>query len=55
MRYEDLTPDEHQVVQLAIGRLFRLGSRPAQPGDAADFEKVRAVLLTILDPVEARP
>jgi hypothetical protein len=32
-------------VQLAIGRIFRLGSRPEKPGDAADYERCRAIIM----------
>lgn len=32
------------AMRLAIGRLLRLGSRPAQPGDAAQFHALRHVV-----------
>lgn len=32
-------------VQLAIGRIFRLASRPEEPGDAASYEECRAIIL----------
>jgi hypothetical protein len=32
-------------VAFAIGRIFRLGSRPTQPGDVAAYEEARAVIL----------
>ena len=32
-------------VQLAIGRIFRLASRPHQPGDIAEYERCRALIL----------
>lgn len=32
-------------VQLALGRIFRLMSRPAQPGDMAAYEAARALVL----------
>lgn len=38
----DAMPTE---VQLALGRVFRLLSRPEQPGDAAQYEAARAVIL----------
>lgn len=32
-------------VQLALGRIFRLMSRSTQPGDVADYERCRALIL----------
>lgn len=44
-----IQPTEEQLAQLAIrlavGRLLRLGSRPEQPGDAAQFQACRSVAL----------
>ena len=39
-------------VQLAIGRLFLLLSRPEQPGDIETFHKIRAI---VLDSAEHQP
>ena len=36
------------VVDLAIGRILRLGSRPTQPGDIEQYERARAVILAEL-------
>jgi hypothetical protein len=33
------------VVSLAFGRIFRLGSRPTQPGDVEEYERCRAIIL----------
>jgi len=33
------------LVQCAIGRIFAMGSRPEQPGDGAEYEHCRAVIL----------
>lgn len=33
------------AVHLAIGRIFRLASRREQPGDTAEYERCRAVIL----------
>lgn len=38
------------VVSLALGRIFRLAARPTQPGDVADFERCRALILNELAP-----
>lgn len=34
-----------KIVELAIGRIFRLGSRPTQPGDIEDYERCRAIIM----------
>lgn len=36
---------EKKVIELAIGRILRLGSRPARPGDVAEYERCRALIL----------
>ena len=36
-------------VQLAIGRLFLMLSRPEQPGDIETFHKIRAIVLDSAD------
>lgn len=37
--------------ELALGRILRLASRPEQPGDVADYERCRALILDTLAPV----
>lgn len=32
--------------KLAFGRIMRMASRPTQPGDIADYERCRAILMT---------
>lgn len=32
------------VIELALGRIFRLGSRPTQPGDVEEYERCRALI-----------
>ena len=36
---------KNRIRELALGRLFRLGSRPEQPGDAEEYERVRRAFL----------
>lgn len=48
-------PEERAAVQLALGRIFRLASRPAQEGDAQDYERCRAIILEVLNPDPYRP
>ena len=33
------------TAQLALGRILRLASRPARPGDIADYERCRQLIL----------
>lgn len=45
----DLTPLESRVVSLAMGRIFRMGSRETQPGDVAEYTRCRDLVLDIMD------
>ena len=36
---------EAEQVPLAIGRILRLGSRPAQAGDSEDYERCREIIM----------
>lgn len=44
--------EDTKAVELALGRIFRLASRPEQPGDVADYERCRRVILDILAPID---
>ena len=48
MRTDSLTPEERATVELAIGRIFRMGSRPSQPGDEAEYDRCRGIVLDLL-------
>lgn len=37
--------EKEKAIALALGRLFRLGSRPSQAGDVAEYERIRAIVL----------
>ena len=39
-------------VSLALGRIFRMLSRPEQPGDIAEYERCRAIILAHTQPRE---
>ncbi len=39
------------LVSLALGRIFRMGARPTQPGDIEEYERCRAIVLNATDPV----
>jgi len=34
-----------QLMQLAIGRILRMASRPAEPGDVAEYERCREIFM----------
>lgn len=38
------------IVSLALGRIFRMGARPTQPGDVEEYERCRAIIMGELDP-----
>ena len=42
----------HSPVSLALGRIFRMLSRPEQPGDIADYERCRAIILAQTEPAQ---
>jgi len=42
-----------QEVQLAIGRIFRMASRPTEPGDIELYEQARSIILNAADGVMA--
>lgn len=44
-RTEDTPSPERLLVQLALGRIFRLGSRPSQEGDIEQYEEARAIIM----------
>ncbi len=37
--------DARKITELAIGRILRLGSRPTQQGDIAEYERCRSLIL----------
>lgn len=43
-----------QIVNAAIGRLLRMGSRPEAPGDAEAFYNIRSVFLAGTEAMAAR-
>ena len=44
--------DSRAQVNIALGRIFRLMSRPEHPGDVAEYERCRAIILDLCDPVQ---
>jgi len=45
-----MTNEQATTVNLALGRIFRMASRPEQDGDIADYERCRSLILNLLDP-----
>lgn len=45
-------PEAEQVKRLAIGRLFRLCSRPSQPEDIDQYERLRAAFTEAVESPE---
>jgi hypothetical protein len=43
---------QQQAFELALGRILRMGSRPSQPGDVAEYERCRKIIMDALDPIE---
>jgi len=46
------TADEQFTVNAALGRIFKLMSRPAQLGDEAEYERCRAAVLDVVQPID---
>ena len=52
MKPEHMTPERRALAELALGRIFRMGSRPYQEGDIAEYYRCRDI---VLDAAEALP
>lgn len=44
-------PEARTLAQLALGRIFRILSRPFQEGDIEEYERCRAIVLDASDPI----
>ncbi len=50
MTHHSMLDDEAQrTVQLALGRILRMGARSSQPGDIAEYDRCRGSIMNILD------
>jgi len=49
-----MTSEQARAVNLAIGRVFSMASRPEQPGDGAEYWRCRNIVLDILGDPEDR-
>ncbi len=43
-----MTPTVAKAAELALGRIFRIMSRPHKQGDTEDYEKCRKILLDLV-------
>lgn len=44
------------LAELAIGRIFRLGSRPTEIGDVEEYERLRAIIMDAApNPTDHKP
>ena len=43
--------EDTETVELSIGRIFGLMSRPTQTGDVAEYERCRAIIMDLCEPV----
>lgn len=43
----EMSTEEKNLFELALGRIFRIGSRPAQPNDAREFERCKKIIIGI--------
>lgn len=44
----DATKHEKQkLMEAALGRIFRMGSRPTQPGDIEEYERCRKIIMDL--------
>ena len=41
--------DHNHIIGPALGRIFRMGARPTQPGDITEYKRCRAIILNELD------
>ena len=47
--------ETHDVVNMAIGRILRIASRPQQPNDIVEYLHCRALILDALETLDVPP
>jgi hypothetical protein len=52
---DELDSEERTAVTLAIGRLFRILSRPHRPGDEEQYERCRSVVMAHVETKSYEP
>jgi hypothetical protein len=48
-RRDAMQPTNDQIINLAIGRIFRMASRPTQPGDIEEYERCKAIIMDLAE------
>jgi len=43
---------ERRLKELALGRIFRIASRPYQEGDIEEYERCRAIIMSDMETIE---
>lgn len=43
---------QQQIIELALGRILRMGARATHAGDVAEYERCRKIIMDALDPIE---
>ncbi len=43
---------DNKTIELALGRIFRMASRPTQDGDIAEYERCRTIIVNLLGNAE---
>jgi hypothetical protein len=46
-----MTNQDSKTMELALGRILRMASRPTQAGDVAEYERCRAIIMDLAEPV----
>jgi hypothetical protein len=44
-----MQPTNDQIINLAIGRIFRIASRPTHPGDIEEYERCKAIIMDLAE------
>jgi hypothetical protein len=55
---QHMDPEDARIVNLALGRMFRMMSRPEQPNDAEEYRRCRTIILDFAGddtPADYRP
>ena len=52
--FDVIETEARRVAELAIGRIFRMGSRPYQEGDLEEYERCRAIAFEAHDTMTER-
>lgn len=55
--FEKIDSEKQDAVRLALGRIFGMMLRPSEAGDVEEYERCRAIVLDVTDPVtrDTRP